>query len=1458
VINRLRTLFVAAAALAIASLALPNATYVDVPTPKTFANINQAVVDAYEANPGKNLDTVLLADPVAQRSSAFSALLPKLRSLGGSMFSGELSANDVRSLDGLAGITLDLNRPVSTQPVSEAKPEFLIPDLLWDAAATIPETDPALVASRTAAGIDGSGVLVAVLDTGVDPEALGLTNGKVVHREDFSSPPSNLSCTDDGKLDPYGHGTHVASIIAGETDSRNTAIQGVAPGASILDLRVLNCAGSGEFSGIDAALQWILDHRVEYPVEVVNMSLGAGDGQRDGLDPTSILINRLVAQGIFVSVAAGNGYAAANNLFMPGTSEFATTVAAATVNKYGKFLSQFSSHGPTSDGRPGIDITAPGAGIRAALTTARSSFNNYETTMSGTSMATPYVAGIAALLIDAHPEALPSGTLCDVTADCPAGVVKASMTNGIQSMMKTSDWFAPGVDPDSGAGMVSASASLNGTTMAASHTSTATIDENSDNLIQIPAHAESYSLSILLDRSFRNDMWENSTFTVLQVDESYSQIHPKVVCTLLASTTCLFGESGWTPRLFTYYLAPSTETTSFVIRSSKTLDYRINIDSYSGTVRHSSGVKVSKLNLDGAASGNITLERTLDSATSSTYSISTTGTLSAQGSVTLPAGPVGTSVVVPVSMATASPASLERVMFKDSAGVMLASSVRTTTSGDGPLLYPNAAGFDLSDQNEGLFIADDGALLGTSRAAGISNNSGYSNPYRVAANSRAVVKYDIVQTSSSQIDTIGFSQDGSHGLFRQFPAGAGIVPGDDAVTWTYFVRNLDTGDSFEVGPDWSQWSAWYQAPTPPMVMNEDGSSVAWAIKYPSGNTPNTLVTQSGPQLATKTVLDSFDDQTTIWLYGFSRGKVLVRISGSGIDELRTYTGVGQYSVLPQSDQVMSATFSASGQAVGHMNNNSEVIRCTVNGQTTTFAPPTSIGSSYPSQIRVADDCSWFMTVWDIAPGFPRGQHGLQLVKIRADGTVKRLDSSTGTSVGWLSNLAGTKFIRSTTLSLEPGDLNGVNDLYRGLGSNVETPVKLRSKPQLAWNLDSNTLTYGQSMELKASSSDTLAPVTYRIAYGQCHITNGRVFADAGQGSCLLVAEVAENADWLSAQTDVFINFVKAQRPDNEVVLTAEPTAVLGSRISFVYQNSQMLPYGFWPSGACSWADGQITATSVGICTLTAQRGEDENYVEYRKNVSVTVVKKTRESNSLTFDQVSTKYPGDSFDVVLHNQTGMLATVAVSGSCSLDGMHVTVTAFSSTCVVSAYIAETQDFLAKAYSLTVQVGSRTQIQGRILDSDWAAGKTLPKGSSLTVNAVATITSGACTYAALKITAIGSGGICEAIIGGYIDGSTVYLPQVIDIKLGAASQTWTTALPTYSSKKLTSSKLVIALKGYATTSLGLRGTWSATSGCKLTVTSKGLTLEMGKLKKCVVTLKAAAGFRVPALTKTYTFTR
>ncbi|HEX8687676.1 MAG TPA: S8 family serine peptidase, partial [Pyrinomonadaceae bacterium] len=149
-------------------------------------------------------------------------------------------------------------------------------------------------------GLDGTGVGVAVIDSGIDTNHatfLDRSNGlRVVASVDF---------TGEGRTDdPHGHGTHVASIVAGNGRISNGAYVGVAPNANIVNLRVLNSQGTGRVSNILSALEWVLTNRAAYNIRVVNLSLGtaAVDSYRD--DPLCKAARRLVDAGVVVVAAA--------------------------------------------------------------------------------------------------------------------------------------------------------------------------------------------------------------------------------------------------------------------------------------------------------------------------------------------------------------------------------------------------------------------------------------------------------------------------------------------------------------------------------------------------------------------------------------------------------------------------------------------------------------------------------------------------------------------------------------------------------------------------------------------------------------------------------------------------------------------------------------------------------------------------------------------------------------------------------------------------------------------------------------------------------------------------------------------------------------------------------------------------------------------------------------------------
>jgi hypothetical protein len=241
------------------------------------------------------------------------------------------------------------------------------------------------------AGYEGTGVDVAVLDTGIDASHPDL-QGKVKKSEDFSGSPS-------GVTDHFGHGTHVAATIAGTGAGANGTRKGVAPKADLLIGKVLGDDGLGYESSIIAGMEWAAAEGAR----VVNMSLGGGP--TDGSDPLSQAVDRITADsGTLFVVSAGND-GAHESIGTPGTAPSALTVGAIDRNDA---LADFSSRGPRL-GDAGLkpEITAPGVDIvaaRAAGTAMGQPVDNLYTAASGTSMAAPHVAGAAALVAQAHPD----------------------------------------------------------------------------------------------------------------------------------------------------------------------------------------------------------------------------------------------------------------------------------------------------------------------------------------------------------------------------------------------------------------------------------------------------------------------------------------------------------------------------------------------------------------------------------------------------------------------------------------------------------------------------------------------------------------------------------------------------------------------------------------------------------------------------------------------------------------------------------------------------------------------------------------------------------------------------------------------------------------------------------------------------------------------------------------------
>lgn len=246
------------------------------------------------------------------------------------------------------------------------------------------------------AGFKGTGVRVAIVDTGIDPDHPDFA-GRILTTQDF---------TGEGARDNHGHGSHVAGIVAGAGTASEGTYRGVAPEASILAAKVLRGDGSGMMSDVMAGIEWAVDQGAQ----VINLSLGSS-GSCDGTDALSATCDAAVEHGVVMCVAAGNDGPGASTVGSPGCARRVITIGASVSGSGpGDSIADFSSRGPTSDGRIKPDLAFPGVDIvscRAQGTSMGTPVGERYTRASGTSMATPHATGVVALLLQAFPDLTP-------------------------------------------------------------------------------------------------------------------------------------------------------------------------------------------------------------------------------------------------------------------------------------------------------------------------------------------------------------------------------------------------------------------------------------------------------------------------------------------------------------------------------------------------------------------------------------------------------------------------------------------------------------------------------------------------------------------------------------------------------------------------------------------------------------------------------------------------------------------------------------------------------------------------------------------------------------------------------------------------------------------------------------------------------------------------------------------
>jgi serine protease AprX len=258
------------------------------------------------------------------------------------------------------------------------------------------------------AGVDGRGVTVAMIDTGISHVTdLG---DRVVARVDFT--PGG-----DGE-DQYGHGTHLAGVIAGDGAASGGKWRGVAPGANLVSVKVAGPDGSTDVSVVIAALQWVVTHRAQYGIKVLNLAFGTDSLQPYAVDPLNAAVERAWAAGITVIVSSGNrGPGTVNK---PGDDPYVVTVGAvdvkATAIRQDDEIAPFSSRGRTPDGFEKPELVAPGTTIVATRDAGSTIDAMHPEAIldgdyfkgTGTSQAGAVVSGVAALLYHVNPTLKPN------------------------------------------------------------------------------------------------------------------------------------------------------------------------------------------------------------------------------------------------------------------------------------------------------------------------------------------------------------------------------------------------------------------------------------------------------------------------------------------------------------------------------------------------------------------------------------------------------------------------------------------------------------------------------------------------------------------------------------------------------------------------------------------------------------------------------------------------------------------------------------------------------------------------------------------------------------------------------------------------------------------------------------------------------------------------------------------
>jgi serine protease AprX len=381
--------------------------------------VDQELTDRKRNNPESRTKVILTLVPGAQVPQQFRRF-----------------ARADRKLNLINGVDLELpNRVIERL---EARPEVFRVHYDRPVAAHNYKTNITIGAHvvRSSLEFDGKGVGVAVIDSGVTSWHNDLTRGssttaypygnqRVAKFVDFVNGETT-------PYDDYGHGSHVAGIIAGNGYDSSSQKSGVAPGAHLVVLKVLDANGNGSIGNVIAAMDWVATNGAAYNIRVVNLSIGARVNESYWTDPLTLAAKKLTDKGIVVVTAAGNfgravdGRQQFGSITAPGNAPWVLTVGASstqgTTSRTDDVMADYSSAGPTkydylakpdlvAPGTGTVSLSVPGSTMYSTKATALSNGTtapNVYLSLSGTSMAAPVVAGTVATMFQANPNLTPN------------------------------------------------------------------------------------------------------------------------------------------------------------------------------------------------------------------------------------------------------------------------------------------------------------------------------------------------------------------------------------------------------------------------------------------------------------------------------------------------------------------------------------------------------------------------------------------------------------------------------------------------------------------------------------------------------------------------------------------------------------------------------------------------------------------------------------------------------------------------------------------------------------------------------------------------------------------------------------------------------------------------------------------------------------------------------------------